>query len=252
MEKKRSFCLFKVGSYGMPDAATTDKQSIKVLLALVAIVPAVATAITGFLAYQVNEKVASVNAQLSALESHRAFDLEIYRAVKDSLGGNERDQRVAIALVRGIGREPLRSALLVTLEDSEAPNIVAEARSNRMIQKPTYSKSTKPESIDWADWDFDLFHCESSSSVAKAQAEKLASAMLDDGAKGRIRVRLLSKSKNQEIGYRKEGYSIYRSADESAMAGKLANFAKNEEKLEFRIKASSQRTPWYVSAFLCP
>jgi hypothetical protein len=174
----------------------------KTLLAVLALVPAIATAITGFLAWRVSSEVESVKAELQQIESQRAFDLEIYKAVKEALAGTAKDQQVALALVVSIGQEPLRAALLGTLEEAPtaAPEIVAQARSYRMPEKAAASQPQGSAAGEpgWADWDFDLFYCEASPAWAKSQADELASAMVADGAKGRIRVRPLSAGKNQE------------------------------------------------------
>jgi hypothetical protein len=243
----------------MPDSPQREGLS-KTLLAVLALVPAIATAITGFLAWHVNSEVESVRAELQQIESQRAFDLEIYKAVKEALAGSAKDQQVALALVVSIGQEPLRSALLGTLEEapSAAPEIVAQARSYRITDKEAASQpqSAAAAAPAWSDWDFDLFYCEASPAWAKTQADKLANAMVADGAKGRVRVRPLSASKNQESAYRIDGYAIYRSDDEAAMASKLAAFARNALRdsngVAFEVKPTSQRSPWYLSAFLCP
>lgn len=231
----------------------------KTLLAFLALVPAIATAITGYLAYRVNSEVQSVNAELQRIESGRAFDMDIYRVVKESLKGDAKDQEVAIALVVSIGREPLRTKLLKVLEEASSPEIVAEARSYRMMEKQADSapetSAAAPGTMAWADWDFDLFYCEASPDWARAQADKMASAMLADGAQGRIRVRPLSESKNREGQYKINGYAIYRSEDETAMADKLAGFAKNileADGVSFDVRPTPRKSPWYISAFLCP
>ena len=231
----------------------------KTLLAFLALVPAIATAITGYLAYRVNSEVQGLNAELQRIQSERAFDMDIYRVVKESLKGDAKDQEVAIALVVSIGREPLRTKLLKVLEEASSPEIVAEARSYRMMEKQADSapeaSAAAPGTTAWANWDFDLFYCEASPDRARAQADKLASAMQADGAEGRIRVRPLSDSKNREGQYQINGYAIYRSEDEAAMGDKLAAFAKNilqADGVSFDVKSTSQRSPWYISAFLCP
>jgi hypothetical protein len=148
---------------------------------------------------------------------------------------------------------------LGTLEEAPtaAPEIVAQARSYRMPEKAAASQpqASAAGAPAWADWDFDLFYCEASPAWAKSQADELASAMVADGAKGRIRVRPLSAGKNQESAYRINGYALNRSDDESAMADKLAAFARSalpNGGIPFDVKRTSQRSPWYISAFLCP
>ena len=180
--------------------------------------------------------------------------------MKEALTGSAKDQQVALALVVSIGQEPLRSALLGTLEEapSAAPEIVAQARSYRITDKEAESRPQSSEAgvPAWSDWDFDLFYCETSPAWAKTRADELASAMVADGARGRIRVRPLAASKNRESAYGIDGYALYRSEDEAAMAQKLAAFAQTAlpdgNGIAFEVKTTSQRSPWYISAFLCP
>jgi hypothetical protein len=242
----------------MADNSPQREGISRTLLAFLALVPAIATAITGFLAWQVNSEVESVRVELNRIESQRAFDLEIYRAVKEALTGSAKDQQVALALVVSIGQEPLRSALLGTLEEapSAAPEIVAQARSYRITEKEAQSqpRGSAADAPAWSDWDFDLFYCEASPPLARTQAEDLANAMVADGAQGRIRVRPLSASKNREPLYRIDGYALYGGENEGAMAQKLAAFAQalGNGGIPFEVKRTSQRSPWYISAFACP
>lgn len=233
----------------------------KTFLAVIALIPALATAITGYLAYQINSEIQGVRIELEKIENQRAFDLEIYKAVKEALKGSAKDQQVALALVVSIGEDPLKAALLATLEEapSAAPDVVAEARNYRELDKQVERQpqggETDPEQLVWADWDFDLFFCETSGEPARAQATLVANALEDDGAEGRIRVRPLSADKNREAGYRIKGYAIRRSDDETAMADKLAAFANatlQHDGVQFEVQRASQKSPWYISVFLCP
>ena len=79
--------------------------------------------------------------------------------------------------------------------------------------------------------------------------------MIADGAKGRIRVRPLAEDKNREPGYGISGYVIRRGNDEKAIADKLEAFAAKvlaASGAGFEQQPTSQRSQWYVSAFLCP
>jgi hypothetical protein len=85
-------------------------------------------------------------------------------------------------------------------------------------------------------------------------AARSQKATVADGAKGRIRVRPLSASKNGEPPYRIDGYALYGGENEGAMAQKLAAFAQalGNSGIPFEVKRTSQRSPWYLSAFFCP
>jgi hypothetical protein len=66
--------------------------------------------------------------------------------------------------------------------------------------------------------------------------------------------RPLSASKNREPLYRIDGYALYGGENEGAMAQKLAAFAQalGNGGIPFEVKRTSQRSPWYISAFACP
>jgi hypothetical protein len=230
----------------------------KTLLGILAVIPTLITAYTGYLAYNINSDLGRLDRELKQRENQQTYDLKIYEAVKESLKGNAKDQEVALALVVSVGEEPLRSALLKAFDESKNtdPDVAAQARSLQQLPAPTEAaeKSSTARS-PWGDWDFDLFYCTTSRDLSRQQAEQVAQALQADGAVGRIRTRPLESEVNNRPGYRVNGYEVRRTEDEAEMADKLAAFAKNtlsDAGVGFEIRPTSQKTPWYISVFFCP
>lgn len=230
----------------------------KTLLGLLAVIPTLITAYTGYLAYNINRDLGQLDQKLKERENQQAYDLKIYEAVKESLKGSAKDQEVALALVVSVGEEPLRSALLKAFDESKNtdPDVAAQARSLQEVSTLEKVAETSPTAQSpWGDWDFDLFYCTTSPDLSRQQAEHVAQALLTAGAAGRIRTRPLESEVNNRAGYQVNGYEVRRTEDEAAMAQQLADFAKStlsDAGVAFKIRPTSQKTPWYISAFFCP
>lgn len=221
-------------------------------------------------------------------ESLEKKQLMVYEAVVRSLeSGDQKRQHVSKALVISMLEDPLRTELLNVLTESGLPEIKKEAQTT-LAQENTFKveqsvifdrkSDTTPQSIraakpedekslivlgsstsartksKWGDWDFDIFWCEGSGNAAKEQAEKIKQALLDEDAKGRLRVRLLPDSLNARPGYQHTGYVIRYNDNEEEQAKQL--MALGDKAIppgtSFIKKISQQPTAWYLSAFVCP
>ena len=185
----------------------------------------------------------------------------VYDAVVKSLeSGDPKRQRVSKALVTSMLEDPLRTELLTVLTESSSPEIKKEAQTI-LAQESTFKveeEAVQPQqqkvSSSWADWDFDIFWCERSGGIAKAQAEKIKKQLEAEGAKGRLRVRLLPDSLNARPGYQHTGYVIRYNVGEKAQSNQLKALADKAigTAASFIPSISHQSTPWYLSAFVCP
>ena len=194
-------------------------------------------------------------------ESIEKKQLLVYDAVVKSLeSGDAKKQSVSKALVTALLEDPLRTELLVVLTTSAAPEIKKEAQAT-IAQESTFKAEERvvraeprAKPTDWADWDFDIFWCERSGSAAQAQAEKMKKQLESEGAKGRIRVRLLPDSINDRPGYQHAGYVVRYNAGEEAQSNRLKALGDPivGPAASFVTSISYQSTPWYLSAFLCP
>lgn len=194
-------------------------------------------------------------------ESIEKKQLMVYEAVVKSLeSGDPKRQSVSKALVTSMLEDPLRTELLTVLTISASPEIKREAQAT-LAQESTFRAEervihTQPKktSSGWADWDFDIFWCERSGDVAKAQAEKIKKQLEDEGAKGRLRVRLLPESINSRPGYQHTGYVIRYNIGEESQSNQLKSLGDKfvGPAASFLLSISNQPTPWYLSAFVCP
>jgi hypothetical protein len=259
----------------MADSAPSGKTLLERLQVIVSIVLA---ATAGYSAWQMNateKSLKETERSLKTRESERRDSEEtranresiekkqllVYDAVVKSLeSGDPKKQSVSKALVTALLEDPLRTELLVVLTTSAAPEIKKEAQAT-IAQESAFKADERvvraeprEKPANWADWDFDLFWCERSGSAAQAQAEKIKKQLEAEGAKGRIRVRLLPDSINDRAGYQHAGYVIRYNAGEEAQSNQLK--ALGDSVLgpagTFVASLSYQATPWYLSAFLCP
>jgi hypothetical protein len=194
-------------------------------------------------------------------ESLEKKQLQIYEAVVSSLeSGNTKRQAVSKALVTSMLEDPLRTELLSVLATSDSPEIRRDAQvtltqeSKFKAEQGETLQVARKEAGSWENWDFDIFWCERSGEPAKQQAERIKKQLESDGAKGRLRVRLLPDSINARPGYQHSGYVIRFNAGEETVATRLKNLGDNiiGPKSSFILSNSSQATPWYLSAFACP
>ena len=194
-------------------------------------------------------------------ESIEKKQLLVYDAVVKSLeSGDPKRQRVSKALVTSMLEDPLRTELLTVLTESSSPEIKKEAQATLeqesifKVDESALRPLQQKTSSNWADWDFDIFWCERSGASAKAQAEKIKNQLEAEGAKGRLRVRLLPDSLNARPGYQHTGYVIRFNLGEEAQSTRLKALADKSlgAPVSFVNSVSHQSTPWYLSAFVCP
>ncbi|MCO7223386.1 hypothetical protein [Pleionea sp. CnH1-48] len=199
-------------------------------------------------------------------ESNQDFNIRIYDIVTQSLEeGNPKKQEAAKAFVIVMVEEPLRSSLLNVLKQGGEPAVKAnigrilaqeEKFLNKVYAEPEKQRSA-PASYNWGQWDFDVFWCSSSGNIAKSQAKAIGDQLLSEGAKGRVRIRELPESINAKAGYQIDGYTIRKNKDETEAADAIKALAeKSLKKLgnqsQFSIGLTRQKTPWYISVFVCP
>lgn len=194
-------------------------------------------------------------------ESREKKQIQVYEAVVKSLeSGDARRQAVSKALVTAMLDDPLRTELLAVLSTSSSPEIRKEAEATLAQESRFKTEENAPpraaaegKSSRWEDIDFDIFWCERSGDAAKAQAERIRDRLAAEGARGRLRVRLLPDSINARPGYQHSGYVIRYNTGEEGLSAKLKALGDGiVAPAAFVPSFSSQATPWYLSAFVCP
>jgi hypothetical protein len=257
----------------------------KVAIPLISVLTA---SMVAWLNYSVNERDQKIQAELNDInaqvtfnkeerkerESNQEFNLKIYEIVTQSLEEqNAKKQEAAQAFVVVMVDEPLRSSLLNVLKQGGAPEVKknigeilqaeekfknATTLDTNLVVKPELEEEVIP-SYKWENWDFDIFWCTESGSIAEQQANLIGEQLLAEGSKGRVRIRELPESINAKAGFQISGYGIRRSNKaETEVANALKKLSekvlldKNDIKITFGVSVSNQDTPWYVSSFVCP
>jgi len=194
-------------------------------------------------------------------ESNEKKQLMVYDAVVKSLeGGDQKKQRVSKALVTAMLEDPLRTELLTVLTESGSPEIKKAAQATLAVESTFKAEegvrrpAQQHSASQFAEWDFDIFWCERAGDSAKAQAEKIKKQLEVEGAKGRLRVRLLPDTINARPGYQHTGYVIRYNLGEEAQSNQLKILGDKiiGPVAAFLPAISHQPTPWYLSAFVCP
>lgn len=247
----------------------------------VPVVTAITAAMVAILNFQMSAQDAAMREQLQHFEtvlkeaqeqrqereSHQSFSFRIYDIVVKSIEEDDpRKQEVATAFVVVMVEEPLRTSLLNVLKQGGTEKVKQEvgqilAAEQRFVSKTSSVEPVKvraeKSSYPWQQWDIDLFWCSTSGEQAKTDAGLIAEQLLAEDASGRIRIRELPESINAKSGYQIDGYAIRYSSDELQVAKALQYLSDNvlssqQAKGRFNLTLTTQKTPWYLSVFLCP
>lgn len=231
------------------------------------IIPGI-TVLTGAMVVYLNYSVSDIDLKLkesqeqrSERESFQSFDLKIYDKVIASLeSDNPKRQQVAKALVVVMASDSFRTQLLSVLEQVATDTVKEEVK--RLIEQEREFKAeeeyvkTQPktslESSNWKNYNYDIFWCEKSGENAKQLAENVIALLKENGAIGRLRIRQLPESVNARRGYQIAGYVIRANKNEIEIAKELQKSGKAIVDKDFVVTFSSQATPLYISAFICP
>ena len=217
-----------------------------------AVLSALTTVLVGYNTWQVS----TFEADLRRIESERELNFRIYGSISEALESNDARRIQAVrTIVVTMSPEPTKEGFLEALNAGEESIFDAEQVE---IAVPTAAQ-TQPQpssrnSGSWGDWDFDLFWCSVSGVAAQRQAERLRDALVEDGARGRIRVRVLPESRRRQVSDRAHGYEVRGEAREEAISEKLVLLGQRTVNPDFRFVPVDQpvKTEWYVSAFICP
>jgi hypothetical protein len=213
------------------------------------VIAALGTVASLLLAYNTYQ-VSQFDTDLRRAESEREVNFRIYQSIAEAVeSGNPQRIRAVRALVEALSSEGLRDPFLSALESGEVQIFAGEEATTARVR-------TEQPSFNWEDWDYDVFWCSGSGVAAEAQATAIVEALRAENAKGRIRVRVLPQSVREQGAYRSMAdYEIRYEANEQAQATAVKALAERTMAVQgFRLNqiAPQQRTPWYVSLFICP
>lgn len=226
---------------------------------------------------RLSREIAKLDAELKRLEADRLereslqrYNIIVLKEVKESLAKDDPVvQKVVIGLLQSMPNQELAQTWLTALEQSEnttddnkvAAKNVRQAIEYDQVQKQILATAILPRTarepqtpFNWEDYDYDIFWCEGSPSKAEQDAEEIVQRMTSQGAKGRLRVRMLPIKVNERSGFGIEGYEIRQNTDEGDQAQALKNIGDQviEGRGSFAVGTSTQSTRFYLSAFICP
>ena len=200
------------------------------------------------------------------VHAERDLYFKIYEMLRESILEKDQSKQELIKemIIIMVEDSLIRKKLLKILELSGTPEIrkdtttLVEKEENFEIQQSSINLMERQEQdSEWRSWNYDIFWCETSGNRAELQANNIVSKLKSIGAKGRLRVRELPASINVRVGYGISGYVIRRSNDEIAQATALQKLLReilleDGHSVYFRQQHASQKTQWYISAFICP
>lgn len=191
-------------------------------------------------------------------ESSEKSKYLLYDAVVKSLESkNVIHQEVAMKLVISSEDSPLRNGLLASLATSTYSNIKSGSQQTSLKEKVFVQDNSQIGVKNSSDsgWDYDIFWCEKSGESAEKSAQRIVNHLNEKKAKGddtigRVRVRMLPDSINEQPGYRISGNLIRYNESESKQAQLLKQ--STNAIVPFDLSLSRMNTKWYLSAFICP
>lgn len=195
-------------------------------------------------------KRAQSEAAAAEVRANRDFDMETYKLVVASLTRRDSAEQFAAlrltALVNDVG---LREGLVEALARSGAPVVRIEARAQAQAERQFATEQVAIQARPLTQgWRYDVFYCSGMASFA----DSVLGAVPRDGVA--LRKRSLPRSVNLREGYRVAGYEIRYEPSELQQAETLqrqiARFSTSDR--TFRLVPVANRTPNYLSVFLCP
>ena len=225
-------------------AEEKQKSGVSILGALLG---SVATLLLAFNTWQVSQ----FDKELRTTESNRELNFRMYTSITDAIESNNPQRiRAVRVLVESLATDDVRAGFLAALETGEVDIYKAE---QALVSMP----GTKERTVNWRDWDFDIFWCSSSGAEAEAKSVRFVQALKEDGAQGRVRSRILPDSVRAQAGYASVfGYQIRYEKSEEQQAQDLKRLAEEvfgtTDVYELHAITPENPTPWYVSVFVCP
>jgi len=220
-------------------------------------------------------QISNINSRMTETEFENKWNVKVYELVLQAVESRDIHRIKAVEAINEAMTTPeLRTRFRQLLND-EKERLFVEEESLIAFNKPEEALEMTRKSLAeqnkstvndisilqgesntliklWADWDIDIFWCESSGFAAQEQANALQKDIASR-SKGRIRARMLPKSKNQSSGYQVSGVQIRPNKGEEEFADFVAKYILywSNEQLKPTIVNSSQKTPWYLSVFIC-
>ena len=204
--------------------------------------------------YYGTRKRAQAESAAAEVRANRDFDMETYKVVVGSLTRHDSaEQFAALRLTALVNDTGVRQGLLEALGRSGAPVVRTEAKAQVQAERQFATEQSVLQAPPSGDsWRYDVFYCDDASSGLAQLADSVLGAIPRTGVTARKRP--LPRSINLRQGYRIAGYEIRYEPSElqqaESLQRQLAPFSAPNR--TFRLVPVSNRTPNYLSVFLCP
>lgn len=257
------------------------KNVLGAILAIATSATAIGTFLNATYASRQSEKISQLKFQLEneGAQLNRMTRLYDYTAkaidecalpVRSSAKARMITSLIDAALQDGGSEGELKAALSRALADSKCDAEVVVAAAQVEVQAEAIARQARLDGTasaplpanraDWANFDIDVFWCETSGPRARTEAERLVGMLLEDpdrraSGKSRTRIRVLTPGRADALSQRpREGHLVYANADpaEQAVARQLKTVADRTLGIRSEIRTSTQDTRYYVSYFVCP
>ncbi len=214
----------------------------------------VAAIIFSVVQYVDSTKRAKNEAAAAEARANRDFDMETYKVVVASLGRRDTaEQLAALRLTALVNDSGLRAGLLDALGRSGAAVVRTEAKAQVQAERQfAVEQATVQVPPLTGAWRYDVFYCESSSPQMSVLADSVIEAIRGDQTS--VRKRALPASINLRQGYRVAGYEIRYEIPELLRAEEVRRRLDRFDApgRAFHLVPVSNRTPNYLSVFVCP
>jgi len=185
--------------------------------------------------------------QAAEKRANRNFDIEISRLVVSSIADkNDKMQIAMVSLISLVSDTGLSKGLLEAVKAGGTKVAQKEAQFAEESQP-----IVKPDSKSKSNWRIDVFYCESSEASGKSTAS-LVHKRIQSLSGFEARLRELPMTVNNRPGYQVKGYEVrYEAAEESEALTLRTDLNKNFN-VSFDLQRVLNKTPQYISVFVCP
>lgn len=210
-------------------------------------------------------KIQEAEAQLKEAESGRKLSFDLYQEVKKVLEKKERtprDEEALRVLVESLAEDPFRYKLLSVLavgSATESGKQAAADSSNFFREEaalksrpldPTSRPAPSSNIQSLANYDIDIFYCAEKGPSSESVARQIAGLKQSEET-GRWRVRALPETINQQPGYGIRSNEVRYNIPEEMPQAELVVKRLRETGIQATLRATAQKTPWYLSVFVC-
>jgi|GEM_PF-3947667 len=218
-------------------------------LVITSLISIATVSIAGFQAIR-DGKAANRAAEVAEARANREFDMRTYEMVISAIEkNNTRIQVAALSLISLVKDSSVRAGLAEALDKGgtkETQKVVFYETEEREVKVNDQKSLTSPGT-----WRYDVFSCEGVRESPRYSLLSVYSVTKEFG-RDNVRLRELPALINSRPGYNVTGYQIRYEKSEQAEMTKLRDFLRTRLGIDFKPVVVSNKTPKYLSLFVCP